>query len=888
MAPEQEGNLRGNAVQPGFRLFHSNVSFAEGNQVYLERPQIDRLLEKAVEKPVVTVVAGTGYGKSHSVYSFLRKYNAYITWIQLSERDNIGDRFWENFVTTVEVVNPKAAARLAKIRFPETERQFGRYMVIPEEDTDPAKKYIFVYDDVYLLQNKGVLKFLERTVTSPFSNITSILISRGDLPFNLMNFFSKGLLAQITEDELRFSREEMDAYFRIQNIFISPRISSHIYRDTEGWAFAIHLAGLSLKNAPAGTGYVPQVMRSNIFKLIEREIMAGVSAPLRKFLIKLSLIDHLAPELLREIAGDSPEVIAGMEAIGSFIQFDIYLNAYRIHHLFMEYLGGRQNELSEEEKQDTWTKTAEWCVLNNQKMDAINYYEKAGNYVKIIDISYTLPLMLSNNIARMLLEIFNRAPPRIYDEIAQASFTYTRFFICLEMFDRAADELWKTINKLELEHSKGLPLSPAAHRTLAGCYRSLGFVGIFTSLYTRDYGFTVHFEKALEHALQSGYQPRPPVSVAPLSSYIIRSGAEKGEPERYLAALEKSVPCISASMNGATWGMDDLGRGELAMFRGDFAAAEPLVREAVRKAREKEQYEIENRALFYLLRLAILRGNGEEIPDILKQLDSHLKLTFFLNRFIYHDIVTGWFYIQTGSPDKLAPWLKDDFEESDLNSINCGLEIVIKAKYHYAEKHYPAALAAVKYREKKYGIWAFVMGKITLLTLESVCHYQLRDKKEAYRVLEEAYTLAEPNGLYMPFTELGKDMRTLTSAVLKDRATAIPRDRLEKIRNNASAYAKKLFVVAEQYNPSISRRTAGSIAVSLSPRESDVLTGLSHGLTQEEIAEASNISLNTVKSVIRNIYNKLGALNRADAVRIAAASGLLAEVKGNAENVTAG
>jgi LuxR family maltose regulon positive regulatory protein len=139
----------------------------------------------------------------------------------------------------------------------------------------------------------------------------------------------------------------------------------------------------------------------------------------------------------------------------------------------------------------------------------------------------------------------------------------------------------------------------------------------------------------------------------------------------------------------------------------------------------------------------------------------------------------------------------------------------------------------------------------------------------------------------MPFAELGKDMRTLVSAALKDRATAIPRDRLEKIRNNASVYAKKLFAVAEKFNPPPSGSiAAGSMAASLSPRELDVLTGLSQGLTREEIAEASSISPNTVKSVIRSVYNKLGALNRADAVRLA--TGLLAKGEGSYHNGTAG
>jgi LuxR family maltose regulon positive regulatory protein len=55
----------------------------------------------------------------------------------------------------------------------------------------------------------------------------------------------------------------------------------------------------------------------------------------------------------------------------------------------------------------------------------------------------------------------------------------------------------------------------------------------------------------------------------------------------------------------------------------------------------------------------------------------------------------------------------------------------------------------------------------------------------------------------------------------------------------------------------------------------EVLTGLSQGLTREEIAGLSAISVNTVKSTIRSIYNKLGAVNRADAIRIATALGLV-------------
>jgi len=57
--------------------------------------------------------------------------------------------------------------------------------------------------------------------------------------------------------------------------------------------------------------------------------------------------------------------------------------------------------------------------------------------------------------------------------------------------------------------------------------------------------------------------------------------------------------------------------------------------------------------------------------------------------------------------------------------------------------------------------------------------------------------------------------------------------------------------------------------ITLSPRETDILHDLSHGLTRVEIAAGRDLSVNTVKMVINNIYSKLGAENLADLIRIA-------------------
>jgi LuxR family maltose regulon positive regulatory protein len=167
-------------------------------------------------------------------------------------------------------------------------------------------------------------------------------------------------------------------------------------------------------------------------------------------------------------------------------------------------------------------------------------------------------------------------------------------------------------------------------------------------------------------------------------------------------------------------------------------------------------------------------------------MDNQQKQELHFNRTVYRDIVYGWFYIQIGKPEKIASWLKSDFEESDLNSMIHGLEIIVKAKYLFAEKRYPAVIAELENHSEKSKAWSFVMGKLEAKVLEAVCRYRHNDAASSFRSLEEAWDLAKDNGFYLPFMELGKNMRALADAALKQPSIKIPKTILEKIRRNAA------------------------------------------------------------------------------------------------------
>lgn len=78
-------------------------------------------------------------------------------------------------------------------------------------------------------------------------------------------------------------------------------------------------------------------------------------------------------------------------------------------------------------------------------------------------------------------------------------------------------------------------------------------------------------------------------------------------------------------------------------------------------------------------------------------------------------------------------------------------------------------------------------------------------------------------------------------------------------------------------DPRIASRLATlAVAPRLSPRERDVLRLLTEGRANKEIAAALGVTERTVKFHVTSIFNKLGAENRAQAVTIAHARGLVA------------
>jgi LuxR family maltose regulon positive regulatory protein len=140
---------------------------------------------------------------------------------------------------------------------------------------------------------------------------------------------------------------------------------------------------------------------------------------------------------------------------------------------------------------------------------------------------------------------------------------------------------------------------------------------------------------------------------------------------------------------------------------------------------------------------------------------------------------------------------------------------------------------------------------IEILVLQALAHQMQGDIPAALVPLQQALTLAEPEGYVRMFVDEGPPMALLLEAAAK-----------HGIAPNYVRHLLTAFGSAEDRTP-----VKQGLIEPLSERELEVLRLLATGLNGPEIARELVVSLNTMRTHTKNIYSKLGVNDRRAAVR---------------------
>lgn len=161
------------------------------------------------------------------------------------------------------------------------------------------------------------------------------------------------------------------------------------------------------------------------------------------------------------------------------------------------------------------------------------------------------------------------------------------------------------------------------------------------------------------------------------------------------------------------------------------------------------------------------------------------------------------------------------------------------------------------------------------------------DGIDATRRIAEDPALRETRVLVLSMFELDEYVHAALRAgasgfLLKDTEPARLVEAIRRTRSGESLFAPSILTrLVAHYLDGPVRRTAGRPGV-LTDRETEVLTQVGHGLSNDEIARTLGISMGTVKSHIGSLLAKLHARDRAQLVIAAYDHGLVGTESGRA------
>jgi len=146
---------------------------------------------------------------------------------------------------------------------------------------------------------------------------------------------------------------------------------------------------------------------------------------------------------------------------------------------------------------------------------------------------------------------------------------------------------------------------------------------------------------------------------------------------------------------------------------------------------------------------------------------------------------------------------------------------------------------------------------IEILTLQALARWARNDKEQAVSTLTQALAMGEPEGYVRTFVDEGPVMGDLLSATLEARQ----RGQLDPASRLPARYLAKLLAALAQEDAATKLHEP-----LLSERELEVLALIASGESNGEIASKLFVSVSTVKTHINNLYRKLEAHTRTQAV----------------------
>jgi LuxR family transcriptional regulator, maltose regulon positive regulatory protein len=346
-------------------------------------PLIERLAANG-SRPIVSVVAPAGYGKTTLLSQWAVRDDRAFAWVQVNEAGNDPKVLLGQVARALDAVEPidarvfdALAARGSSVPGSVVPRLGSAFwsMSVP---------VVLVLDDVHALRNLECRAALSVLADHVPAGSQLALASRVQPPLRVARLRAEGKIAEIGPADLSFTREEASSLLRNTGVTLSGDELTELHQRTEGWAAALYFTALYLREVGSLQGAAVTFGGGDRLTngYMESMFLARIEPRRRAFLIRTAVLERMCGPLCDAVLGQggSGEVLADLERSNLLlVPLDRQREWYRYHHLFRDMLLAELEFMEPGLIPVLRRRAASWCLRNGLPEEALEYSMAAGD-----------------------------------------------------------------------------------------------------------------------------------------------------------------------------------------------------------------------------------------------------------------------------------------------------------------------------------------------------------------------------------------------------------------------------------------------------------------------------------------------------------------------------
>ena len=208
-------------------------------------------LARDESRPIVSVVAPAGYGKTTLLSQWAERNGQAFAWVSVEEPDNDPKILLTYVAEALDAVEPIDGRVFDALASPGSSVPGSVVPRLGSAFSSMSTPVVLVLDDVHVLHNSECRAALSVLADHVPGGSRLVLAGRAEPPLRVARLRAEGRILQIGPDDLALTASEASLLLRNADVALGEDDVAELHRRTEGWAAGLYLAALYLREGGA-------------------------------------------------------------------------------------------------------------------------------------------------------------------------------------------------------------------------------------------------------------------------------------------------------------------------------------------------------------------------------------------------------------------------------------------------------------------------------------------------------------------------------------------------------------------------------------------------------------------------------------------------------------